>query len=405
MFENIIGQTGTIATISSELAGGTFPRAVLFYGPPYSGKLSTALETARVLTCRVGAGEWTCDCPSCRSQKELNHSYTVFLGHRYSEIEIASSADAFLRSPRVSTRFLFLRAVRKLVKRFDPTVWDAEETRMKNALEKASRIEELLLSIPEGEALSGGDEGLGRSLEGIIEACVDLAAVVKNDHITIGQIRKLSSWARLTTPGSLKVALVENAERMQESARNAMLKLLEEPPEGIRLILLSTRRSAILPTVLSRLRPYGFPQRSGDEEREVLAKIFRDESGRYQSLRSFFLAWKEINSEELSRYCRRFVDLVSGPADPPTDILKELAEMFPGSIQRDREPALSFLEELTLFMRGALRQSSLDVDSAEEWLRAVREAQVRIDLLNMNPQTVIESLFLKLSAARRGLRT
>jgi DNA polymerase III delta prime subunit len=406
MFENVIGQRETIRTLTADLAGGAFPRASLFFGPPYSGKLTAALETARVLTCRQGTGAWTCECTSCRMQKELAHPHTVLLGYRYADIEIAASADALIRNPKPPTQFLFLRAVRKLLRRYDALVWDAEDARMKSAQEKVSQIEELLADVAPGRPLPGVDNrggstrsvALEKALQAIIEASMDLAAVVKNDHITIGQVRKLSTWAHLTTADSLKVAVVENADRMQESARNALLKLLEEPPEGVRLILLSTRRSAIIPTVLSRLRPYSFLQRSREEEREVLSKIFRDETGRYFGLRAFFLAWKEINSEELARICRSFMERVTERDGPSVDILKEMRDLFPGIGQRDREAVMSFLEELTFFLQCALRQRSADLDTLEGWNRSIREAQARIELYNMNPQATVESLFLQMRA-------
>ncbi len=394
MFENIIGQKDVVKVLSKELAEGQFPQASLFWGPVFSGKLSAALETARVLTCREG-GDWACECASCHMQKELAHPHTVLLGYRYSEIEIAASADALRRVPKPSTRFLFLRAVRKLVRRFDPIVWEADEARTRQAQDRIAGIEELLQPFYPPAELPA-DDALSKTLERIIQACAELAAVMKNDHVGIAQVRKLSSWAHLTSAESLKVAVIENADRMQDSARNALLKLLEEPPAGVRLILLTSRRSAIIPTVLSRLRPYAFFARSPAEEKEVLAKIFRDETGRYASLRSFFLAWKEINAEELGGLCRRFMDRVGEREGASADILKEMEELFPGSAQRDRETVLSFLEELTMYMRCALRQSAVELPTLERWNRSVREAQARIDLANMNPQTVIESLFLRM---------
>ena len=73
MFENIIGQREITATLRAELTEGRYPRSTLYFGPAYCAKLSTALEVARVLTCREGRGEWSCECPSCRVQRELAH--------------------------------------------------------------------------------------------------------------------------------------------------------------------------------------------------------------------------------------------------------------------------------------------------------------------------------------------
>lgn len=49
-----------------------------------------------------------------------------------------------------------------------------------------------------------------------------------------------------------KVFIIEEAERMNASAQNALLKILEEPPERVLFILLCSSASAMLPTVLSR---------------------------------------------------------------------------------------------------------------------------------------------------------
>ena len=399
MFENIIGQAGVIGALSSELAAHVFPRAVLFFGPPYAGKLSTALEVARVLTCRQ-TGDWSCACSSCAAQRELTHPHTLLLGSRYWDVEIAASADALRHSPRAPTQFLFLRAVRKLLRRFDSLVWDADDTRTRSAQDKAARIEEMLTQVEPGVAGLPEGDALEKVLGQITAACTELASALRGDHIGIGQVRKLASWAHLTSADSLKVAIVENVDRMQESARNAMLKLLEEPPEGVRLILLSTHRSAIIPTVLSRLRPYGFSGRSPQEEQEVLRKIFRDESGRFAGLRAFFLAWKDISQVELSRLCKRFIELSFG--DEAVDVLSELSDVLPRNAQAGREAALSFLEETSLLLQCSLRQGAIPVDTLEEWNQGLKEAQSRIETYNMSPSAVIESLFLRMRLSAHG---
>ncbi len=405
MFENIIGQEAVLGTLRSELAEGSFPRSVLFFGPPYSGKLSTALEAARVLTCREGTADWACECPSCRSQKELVHPHTLLLGSRYWDVEIASAADSLLRNEKAPTQYLFLRAVRKLTRRFDPAVWEAEESRMRAAQEKVASIEEMLLEVTPGRGLAPKKE-LAGALENIITACVQLASLGRGEAISIGQIRKLSSWARVTAGGSRKVAILENAERMQESARNALLKLLEEPPPAVHLILLSTRRAAIIPTVLSRLRPYAFEQRTTEQETAVLTRIFRSDSGQFPSLRAFFLAWKEINPEKLSVLSRRFAEAVLDTEGDGGDILSELADLLPSERRggRDRgqkEAVVSFLEELTFRFQDLLREAAVPVHVLEEWAAVVRESLMRVDTYNMNPATVVEALFLKMRDAVR----
>jgi DNA polymerase III delta prime subunit len=404
MFENIIGQTAIIRMLSEELAQGRFPSSSLFFGPPYTGKLSAALETARVLTCQEGRAEWACGCHSCRLQKELAHPHTLMLGSRYSDIEIAACSGVLLRSRRKPTLYLFLRAVRKLTRRFDPAILDPDDARSKGALDKVSQIEELLTELQPGQELPPESE-LGDLLERVVAAAAQLAAQVRGDGITIGQVRRLAAWSHLTAAGSRKVAIIENADRMQESARNALLKLLEEPPEAVRIILLSTRRAAIIPTILSRLRPYPFEQRSPAEEKEVLTKIFREEAPAFENLRGYFLAWKEINPEKLSILAGRFMDLVPSEEIPAFDIAAELADLVPerkGRRERSpKETITSFLEELTIRFLAALHEGRASLETLDQWNAAVREALVRLDIYNMSPQTVVESLLYRMRDAAR----
>lgn len=49
-----------------------------------------------------------------------------------------------------------------------------------------------------------------------------------------------------------KIYIVDEAEKMNTQAQNALLKTLEEPPEYAVMMLLSTRGEAMLPTILSR---------------------------------------------------------------------------------------------------------------------------------------------------------
>ena len=52
--------------------------------------------------------------------------------------------------------------------------------------------------------------------------------------------------------GDYKVYIIDEAEKMNVQAQNALLKTLEEPPEYAIILLLATRAEAMLQTILSR---------------------------------------------------------------------------------------------------------------------------------------------------------
>jgi DNA polymerase III delta' subunit len=52
--------------------------------------------------------------------------------------------------------------------------------------------------------------------------------------------------------GGARVAVIEGADRMNEDAQSALLKTLEEPPDGVTLMLCADQETRLLPTVISR---------------------------------------------------------------------------------------------------------------------------------------------------------
>jgi DNA polymerase-3 subunit delta' len=73
--------------------------------------------------------------------------------------------------------------------------------------------------------------------------------------ITVDEVRRLKSFFQLSAAdGGHRVAIVDAADELNTAAANALLKLLEEPPPGVTLLLISHQPSGLLPTIRSRCR-------------------------------------------------------------------------------------------------------------------------------------------------------
>ncbi|MGB7319611.1 MAG: DNA polymerase III subunit delta' [Planktotalea sp.] len=73
--------------------------------------------------------------------------------------------------------------------------------------------------------------------------------------ITVDEVRKLKNFfAMSSADGGRRVVIVDAADEMNVNAANAILKLLEEPPERATLLLVSHQPSRLLPTIRSRCR-------------------------------------------------------------------------------------------------------------------------------------------------------
>lgn len=81
----------------------------------------------------------------------------------------------------------------------------------------------------------------------------DLHFYGEEETIGVGDVRELIRETGLVpVEGDQSVYVLFHAEKMQSAAQNALLKIFEEPPSGVTILLLTESRRALLPTVRSR---------------------------------------------------------------------------------------------------------------------------------------------------------
>ncbi|MFO8184116.1 MAG: DNA polymerase III subunit [Candidatus Aegiribacteria sp.] len=92
-----------------------------------------------------------------------------------------------------------------------------------------------------------------------------------NTRISIQQVRELQDrLSRKAYEDRGHVEIILDADRMGVEAANSLLKTLEEPPEDTVLVLLSSRWSALLPTVRSRTQLIRFRRLDEGLIRDIL---------------------------------------------------------------------------------------------------------------------------------------
>lgn len=103
-----------------------------------------------------------------------------------------------------------------------------------------------------GEAPCGVCRPCRKIAKGTHPDLVDIAPEAGKD-LTVGQIRALRSDAYIRpNEGARKVYLLHDAQRMNPSAQNALLKVLEEGPRYAAFLLLCGNAGALLETIRSR---------------------------------------------------------------------------------------------------------------------------------------------------------
>jgi len=296
MFDNVLGQEAA-AQLVQDIKAGALASAMLFSGPEASGKGTAALELGRVISCEAADGKaaWLCDCPACSRNKILIHPDLLCFGWRSFSAEISASAATFLREGSAPARILFIRSLRKLLMRFNPVLWEDEP--------KRNKIFPIVVSLEEGlDELDFSSKDGGNDIKHLVEGMLKNAFMLESEGIgetvPIDQIRRAAWWCRLAPTGRGKLLIIENADRMQEEARNSLLKLLEEPPGNVRCVLTTTRPGSMLPTILSRLRPYRFISRDAVVEEDVIRRVFRDKAG-HNRIKTYLESFLPVSNNTL----------------------------------------------------------------------------------------------------------
>ena len=99
----------------------------------------------------------------------------------------------------------------------------------------------------------------------LVKKPADRESIVKD------QILELTDRLMLKPFGSRYAVLIEDAQLMNAAAQNKLLKTLEEPASEAVIVLLSDRREALLPTVLSRCVCFSLTQEASEFREEAAA--------------------------------------------------------------------------------------------------------------------------------------
>ena len=213
-----------------------------------------------------------------------------------------------------------------------------------------------------------------------------------------------------------KIYYIEEAEKMNQEAQNALLKVLEEPPEYVIFLLLAANSDGFLPTILSRavklpLRPLTDQQtkdmlvsRLGLPEKraEVFAAFSRGNPGKalacagsedFEKLSEGLLNIL-TNIKEMD--IAMILDAIKALADKPTELSEclDFMELWYRDVLMYKvtmDPnVLAFREEFPA-IRRTVEMSSYE--GLEKILSAIQKARARLQA-NVNREVALELMLL-----------
>ena len=196
-FNEFLGNAAAIEGLRTAIAGGRFPHALILSGPAGAGKYTLALMLTMAIECE-------------RQPRDLwsnGQSLAGFCGHCSNCTRIAHAAD------------LEAQVAAAVAAREELRETDKKETRV-----LVQPHPDVLILPPDPPQLL----------------------------IKLGQVRTLIERAHYLPAEAPRRVFILTSGAMMKEAANSLLKILEEPPETVHILLLAENPGELLPTIRSR---------------------------------------------------------------------------------------------------------------------------------------------------------
>ena len=196
-FNDFVGNSSTVESLRTAIAGGRLPHSLILAGPSGAGKYTLALMLAMSIECE-------------RQPRDLwsdGQTFAGFCGHCANCTRIASAADL---EAQVAAAVLAREELRET---------DKKDTRV-----LIQPHPDVLILPPDPPQLL----------------------------IKLGQVRTLIQQAHYLPAEAPRRIFILTAANMMKEAANSLLKILEEPPDSVNIIILAENPGELLPTIRSR---------------------------------------------------------------------------------------------------------------------------------------------------------
>ncbi|HEV7473504.1 MAG TPA: DNA polymerase III subunit delta' [Pyrinomonadaceae bacterium] len=223
--------------------------------------------------------------------------------------------------------------------------------------------------------------------------------------------------------GKARVFLIDDADKLNDSSANALLKVLEEPPHTSHIVLLTSRPAMLLPTIRSRCQMIRFSPLTAVEIETHLVKTKIANAGEARirarvALGSLGRAVEQDLDEfnEQRKSMLRVLQALS-ESDERIQLLRSAEELNDAKYKDEYESRLDVLETLIrdawmLALQAPdqsvvnedllpqLKKISANLDSRRPagWISQIEEMREQL-IVNINRKAATDALFLTMAAA------
>ncbi len=290
-----------------------------------------------------------------------------------------------------------------------------------------------IFPLPRGKNETASDSALEKLSKETFELYkTELSYKIKNhyykinlpgaNNIKINSIREIKDFLSYDLSDvAYRFIIIEDAHLMSEEAQNALLKSLEEPPQGFIFVLITDKIEQLLATIKSRCLKIHFDPLSDEEIANILIENFKIEAKKataisYFASGSIYEALKFLDTDiddaqkiviNILRYCMSnkyssaLKEINNFIAENQIEFLKNLINLiiiWLADVQRKRNynDRLHFINNLETLEKFVQRYSKASVDNAIEKLSLIYDNILR----NLNLNIAILNIIFELSSIR-----
>jgi DNA polymerase III subunit delta' len=219
--------------------------------------------------------------------------------------------------------------------------------------------------------------------------------------------RSVSFFGSTAGEGGWRIAIVDAVDDLQREGANALLKVLEEPPERALLLLVSNAPGRVLPTIRSRCRRLLLrPLDAADVARAVAAALEREVDD--DILRAAGVADGSVAralgllDEDAQALRQRVLDLIAQLPEPDPRALHALGDALGSSDPQTLETFMDLINGwLSTQLTGAAQSKTQMARVAETWDKINRAAR-DVEAYNLERKPFAFAVFGALAEAARS---
>ena len=245
-----------------------------------------------------------------------------------------------------------------------------------------------------------GKRDSGQVETGIVREAISVSGMGSGGRYLVGQVTAMRSEifnTSLSAEG--RAVLLYHVERMNEESANALLKVMEEPPEGVLFLLTADSLASVLPTIRSRCVSFAVAPVSSEQcARYCVAQgVDKKTAALYSELFDGHIGTVLAAARDEARTAQVEKALQLAKAAAAHD--SYAAAVLLAAFEKDKAGAAALLADFRAVAAAGLRGSPHAPVQGADAQRALRLAEAAIQRLGaqVNPKIVLSVFAAKLA--------